>query len=64
MTEQTLNSLIDHLQIIQLVNQFGFAIDMRDWEMFQSLFDHAVEFDYSSIQGPAGNLKPEQSYSR
>jgi SnoaL-like domain len=55
-----LNTAVDQIEIVQLIDRFGFAIDLRDWEKFQSVFHSSVEFDYSSIQGPAGNLTPEQ----
>ena len=49
----------DQIQIIQLINQFGMAIDLRDWESFRSLFAEEVEFDYSSIGEVAAVLCPE-----
>ncbi|MBD1848021.1 nuclear transport factor 2 family protein [Cyanobacteria bacterium FACHB-63] len=55
-----MNSYADHIEIIELINQFGFTIDLHDWKTFQSLFYDSVEFDYSAIEGPAGNVKPEQ----
>lgn len=60
MNEQFLTSLADQARIIEVVSGFGLAIDLHDWEKFQSLFADVVEFDYSSIQGPAGNFKPEE----
>ena len=49
----------DRLDIIQLINHFGIAIDLRDWDTFRSLFADSVEFDYSSIGEVANTLKPE-----
>ena len=56
----TINSLSDKLAIIQLLNQFGMAIDLRDWDNFRNLFADSVIFDYSSIGEIAGTLKPEE----
>ena len=53
------NSLADKLAIIELLNRFGMAIDLRDWESFHSLFTEEVEFDYSSIGEVAGTLHPD-----
>ena len=50
----------DWIEIVQLLNQFGMAIDLRDWSSFQSLFADEVEFDYSSIGEVAGTLQPEE----
>ena len=59
MNEQ-LQLLTDHLSVIELVNRFGLAIDLRDWEKFQSLFMNPTEFDYSSIKVESGQLSPEE----
>ena len=40
------NSITDKLAIIELFNQFGMAIDLRDWDSFRSLFADSVQFDY------------------
>lgn len=37
MNEQ-LTLLIDKLSIIELVNNLGMAMDLRDWQKLQSLF--------------------------
>ena len=52
------SNLTDHSQITQLINHFGMAIDLRDWESFQNLFAESVEFDYSSIGEVAATLHP------
>jgi hypothetical protein len=52
-------STTDQLKIIQLINRFGIAIDLRDWKSFRGLFADAVEFDYSSIGEVASILDPE-----
>ena len=59
MNDSFLTSLADRIRIIELVNQFGMAIDLRDWESFRSLFTKGVEFDYSSIGETAGRLQPD-----
>ena len=46
----------DWIEIVQLLNQFGTAIDLRDWTSFQSLFAERVEFDYSAIDDIAGTF--------
>lgn len=51
--------MIDKLKIIELINQFGMAIDLRDWSSFRSLFADSVEFDYSSIGEVAATLTPD-----
>ena len=52
-------NVADHAAIIERVNQFGLAIDLRNWQKLQSLFNDPVEFDYSSIGETAGTLHPE-----
>ncbi|MEL6162469.1 MAG: nuclear transport factor 2 family protein, partial [Cyanobacteria bacterium J06628_3] len=49
----------DRIEIIELINQFGMLIDLRDWENFANLFSDSVEFDYSSIGEVAGSLEPK-----
>ena len=53
------NSIADKLAIIELFNQFGMAIDLRDWDSFRNLFADSVQFDYSSIGEVAGILQPD-----
>lgn len=55
-----LTSLANRLRIIELVNLFGIAIDLRKWDSFRGLFTDLVEFDYSSIGVVAGNLPPDE----
>ena len=57
MNDSFLTPLADRIRIIELVNQFGMAIDLRDWESFRRLFTNSVEFDYSSIGETAGRLQ-------
>ncbi|BAY82629.1 hypothetical protein NIES267_21130 [Calothrix parasitica NIES-267] len=52
-------SAADRIEIIELINQFGMLIDLRDWENFANLFTDSVEFDYSSIGEVAGSLEPK-----
>jgi hypothetical protein len=52
--------LTDRINLIELVNRFGVAIDLRDWEKLQSLFLNPTEFDYSSIGVRSGHLSPEE----
>lgn len=52
--------LNDRLKIVELINQFGMSIDLRDWTKFRSLFAESVEFDYSSIGEVAGVLQPAE----
>lgn len=59
MNNSFINSLADRLAIIELLNRFGIAIDLRDWETFHSLFAEEVEFDYSSIGEVAVTLHPD-----
>lgn len=59
MNDSLMNSLAEKLSIIKLLNQFGIAIDLRDWESFHRLFAEQVEFDYSSIGEIAGTLHPD-----
>lgn len=63
MNDSFLTSLAERVRIIELVNRFGMAIDLRDWESFRSLFANPVEFDYSSIGETAGTLQPDDIVS-
>jgi len=56
---QDISLVTDRLKIIELINQFGLSIDLRDWAKFRSLFADSVEFDYSSIGEIAGVLPPD-----
>ena len=60
MNDSFINSLAERLAIIELLNRFGMAIDLRDWDSFRSLFAEEVEFDYSSIGEVAGTLHPDE----
>ena len=57
--QDTLSLVTNKLKIIELINQFGISIDLRDWTKFRSLFAESVEFDYSSIGEVAGVLPPD-----
>ena len=57
--QESLSLITDRLKIIELINQFGMSIDLRDWAKFRSLFAESVEFDYSSIGEVAGVLPPD-----
>lgn len=58
--QDTLSLVADKLKIIELINQFGMSIDLRNWTKFHSLFADSVEFDYSSIGEVAGVLQPDE----
>ncbi|MBE9169546.1 nuclear transport factor 2 family protein [Pleurocapsales cyanobacterium LEGE 06147] len=60
MTNKFIASPDDRAKIIEVVNRYGLAIDLHDWERFHSLFVNPVEFDYSSIGVAAGSLQPEE----
>ena len=45
---------------VEVINQFGMAIDLRDWDRFRLLFADSVEFDYSSIGEVAATLTPDE----
>lgn len=60
MTEDFLTSLADRAAIIEVVNQYGLAIDLRDWERFHNIFANPVEVDYSSIGIPVASFQPEE----
>ena len=53
------NTTADRLAIIQFINHFGIAIDLRDWKSFHGLFAETVDFDYSSIGEVAATLHPD-----
>lgn len=59
MNDSAVNLLANKLAIIETINRFGMAIDLRDWQSFVSLFTEQVEFDYSSIDEVAGTLQAD-----
>ena len=60
MTEDLLTILADRAAIIEVVNQYGLAIDLHDWERFHNIFANPVEVDYSSIGIPVASFQPEE----
>lgn len=56
----SLTLIADRLKIIELINQFGMTIDLRDWSSFRNLFADSVEFDYSSIGEISSTLAPDE----
>ena len=56
----SLSTAGEKIKIIELLNQFGMAIDLRDWDSFRGLFAESVVFDYSSIGEVASTLKPQE----
>ena len=56
MNDPVLQKIQDKLDLIELMNRFGYAIDTNDWNLYASLFTDFVDFDYSTIGGPAGKL--------
>ena len=59
MNDSLIKLTANKLAIIELLNQFGIAIDLRDWDSFRGLFADSVQFDYSSIGEVAGILQPD-----
>ena len=53
-------SATEKINIIELLDRFGIAIDSRDWNTFCSLFAEKVEFDYSAIGDIAGVFSPAE----
>ncbi|MFB2970471.1 nuclear transport factor 2 family protein [Aerosakkonema sp. BLCC-F183] len=60
MTEDLLAKLTDRAKIIEVVNQYGLAIDLRNWELLHNVFANPVEVDYSSIGIPVASFQPEE----
>ena len=60
MNDSLSTSTAKKIEIITLLNQFGIAIDSRDWNTFGSLFADEVEFDYSAIGDIAGVFKSQE----
>ena len=60
MNDLSITSTANQIAILQLINQFGTAVDLRDWSTFADLFADSVEFDYSSIGDVATTLTPEE----
>ena len=60
MNVSSVTSVTDRLQIVEVINQFGMAIDLRDWDRFRLLFTDSVKFDYSSIGEVAATLTPDE----
>ncbi|KQU07172.1 hypothetical protein ASG56_06435 [Rhodococcus sp. Leaf7] len=49
-------SVDDHQEITKLMARFARGIDLRDWDMYRSVFTDDIEIDYTSYR--AGNGGP------
>lgn len=41
--------LLDRLDVIELINRYGRAVDRRDWKAFAQLWTDDAEADYTSV---------------
>lgn len=52
-TEAVLRELLDREAIRDLSRRYAMGIDMRNWEMYRSIFTDEIEADFSSWSGGA-----------
>jgi len=57
-TDGAAGSLLDRVEVMQLINRYGKALDARDWSAFEEIFTEDAEADYSSV---LARTRPEQS---
>src|SRR5687767_11421088 len=50
MDESALQRLVDEAEVLGLVHRYAFALDNRDWELWQSLFVDDVLIDLSDYE--------------
>ena len=53
---RTVTAPEDYLAIVGVLNSFGLAIDMRDWDWYETLWADLVDFDYTAVGSPAGHF--------
>ncbi len=51
MVEKNLQWLIDRTDIVDTINKYATGIDLRDWELYRSIFADEAEFDFSTFEG-------------
>jgi hypothetical protein len=50
--------LLDRLELIELINRYGRAVDRRDWAAFEQIFTEDAEADYSTV---VARIRPGRS---
>ncbi|MBR7194805.1 nuclear transport factor 2 family protein [Gordonia sp. SCSIO 19800] len=55
----------DHEEIVSLMARFARGIDLRDWELYRSVFTDEIDIDYSSYRaGHAGRFRADDWVQR
>ena len=58
--EQEIRLLRDKDAIREIRYRFGWALDTKDWPLFESLFTPEVEADFSALGAPAKRMTPAE----
>ncbi|RRV10461.1 nuclear transport factor 2 family protein [Pseudomonas sp. v388] len=51
----SLVELQDHIEVEQVVKRVAYAIDHLDWKLWEDLFAHDAELDFSNLSGNRGS---------
>jgi hypothetical protein len=49
--EATLREMVDREAIVQTLRRYALGVDLRDWDLFRSVFTDQLEVDFSSFSG-------------
>ncbi len=53
MSESDIQALVDRMSIIDTFNRYAYGADMRDWDIYRSVFTDEVEVDMTSLGSPS-----------
>lgn len=56
MPDDDVQRIIDRDAIIDTINNYAFGVDLRDWELYRSIFTDEFEADLSSLSGSEPQL--------
>lgn len=57
---QQLQRLTDCSDVRQVVFRFANALDLQDWDLLRSCFDHVIEIDYSDFRGERRTISADE----
>lgn len=57
--DQRLADLLDREEISRQLTTYAYALDVRDWALYRSIFTDAIEMDFSASIGEGGPLTVE-----
>lgn len=59
---KSIEEISDRLEIQDLLTEYSYAIDTRDWDALDNVFTPDAHIDYSAMGGSSGDLKTTKEF--